>query len=76
MDEDVVITAGSIGLLGRIHVDACPYCGEEHFHDGVNPGDTVLSGCGVGEYVLDCERKTGNLAAIAAAASRAAKEAR
>jgi hypothetical protein len=44
---------GAIGLWGRIHVADCPYCHAQHYHDDVEPGDTVTAGCRMGEYVLD-----------------------
>jgi hypothetical protein len=62
---------GAIGLWGRIHVADCPYCHAQHYHDDVEPGDTVTAVCCMGEYILDCSRISQNYPY-----SRAAIEAR
>ena len=63
---------GAIGLWGRIHVDTCPFCGGKHYHDGVEPGDAVVSGCGIGEYTLNCERPNTGWSPTALSSSTAA----
>jgi hypothetical protein len=61
-----MIAKGAIGLWGRIHVNDCPFCHGKHYHDGLEPGDTVLAGCGVGKYKLDCSRVSMSCAAPSA----------